>query len=195
MNEQKAAPRIVSRSETVLSPWVRVVSKTVERAPDRALEVYHCLSQPDYVSILARTPSGLIPLVRQYRPAVECYTWEFPAGLVEPGERPSDACRRELKEETGLDITSMFSLGTYYADTGRAENRLHAFFVEASDPDPAFVPEPTLHLEFVPQEALGTTIRSGKLQYLHQIALVALAVMHEVLDPRVLVEVIHQPAT
>lgn len=188
-------PRILSRQETALSPWVRLVSKMVTCDATRQVEVYHCLAQPDYVSILARTPSGLIPLVRQYRPAVECYTWEFPAGLVEPGERPSDACRRELKEETGLDIHSMLSLGTYYADTGRAENRLHAFMVETSEPDPAFVPEPTLHLEFVRQEALATTIRSGKLQYLHQIALLALAVMHEVLDPRVLVEVTHQPAT
>eukprot|EP00927_Polykrikos_kofoidii_P075276 TRINITY_DN71393_c0_g1_i1.p1 TRINITY_DN71393_c0_g1~~TRINITY_DN71393_c0_g1_i1.p1 ORF type:complete len:270 (+),score=43.00 TRINITY_DN71393_c0_g1_i1:70-810(+) len=40
-------------------------------------------------------------LVRQYRPAVDCFTLEFPAGLVDEGELPEVAALRELKEETG----------------------------------------------------------------------------------------------
>lgn len=42
-----------------------------------------------------------VVFVRQYRPAVQRYTLEFPAGLVDPGESPSQAALRELKEETG----------------------------------------------------------------------------------------------
>lgn len=40
-------------------------------------------------------------LVRQYRPALNAYTVEFPAGLLELGETSEEAAVRELTEETG----------------------------------------------------------------------------------------------
>src|SRR4051794_10022268 len=57
--------------------------------------------EADYIAIVALTADEKIPLVRQYRPALEAFSWELPAGLVDPGESPADGCRRELLEETG----------------------------------------------------------------------------------------------
>ncbi|MGK7873263.1 MAG: NUDIX hydrolase [Xenococcaceae cyanobacterium] len=159
--------KIVSRKETRFSPWVGIVAKEVEFAPGQKTEIYHCLSQSDYIAILARTPSDLIPIVRQYRPAVQAYTWELPAGLLEEGEVPEQTCRRELKEETGLSAESITYLGSYYADTGRLENRLHAFFVKASEPDPHFVPEPGMSVDFVNMQVLERYILEGK--FIHQL--------------------------
>lgn len=45
-----------------------------------------------------------VVLVRQYRYSIGGYIYEFPAGLVEPGEDYHIAGIRELKEETGLDL-------------------------------------------------------------------------------------------
>jgi ADP-ribose pyrophosphatase len=41
-------------------------------------------------------------LVRQYRPPVDGYVVEFPAGLIDPGETPQEAGVRELREEVGF---------------------------------------------------------------------------------------------
>ena len=43
-----------------------------------------------------------VVLVRQYRYPIGSYVYEFPAGLVEPGENLTDAGIREMYEETGL---------------------------------------------------------------------------------------------
>lgn len=43
-----------------------------------------------------------IVLIRQFRYPINDYIYEFPAGLVEPGEEMADAGIREIYEETGL---------------------------------------------------------------------------------------------
>lgn len=44
-------------------------------------------------------------MVRQFRYAINDYIYEFPAGLIDPGETATETAVREMKEETGLDFT------------------------------------------------------------------------------------------
>ena len=172
------SPRVLSRKEIPISPWVRLAEKEIEFAPGQPPQVYHCVAQQDYITVLARTPSGRFPIVRQFRPAVETYTWELPAGLLEKGENPAEACRRELKEETGLEALSTTPLGSYYADTGRMENKQHAFFVEASEPDPCFVAEAGMTIDYVTLPELKARVRA---QEFHLQLHIGVVFLHELL--------------
>ena len=67
------------------------------------------VNRPDGVIIYALygPRRDKVVMVRQYRFSIDDYVYEFPAGLVDAGETYAEAGARELKEETGLDFTSI----------------------------------------------------------------------------------------
>jgi ADP-ribose pyrophosphatase len=155
-------PKITSRRDIRISPWMTVIERTVEFAPGAAPELYHAVGQQDYIAIVARTAEGLIPIVRQYRPALERFTWELPAGLVDPGEDAVDTCRRELMEETALPATSVHPLGTFSPCTARLSNRVHSFFVETGPRAPDAVVEDGIEVRLITTGELGALISAGE---------------------------------
>jgi 8-oxo-dGTP pyrophosphatase MutT (NUDIX family) len=153
-------PKIISRRRSRISPWIEIIEREVEFASGAKPELYHSLGQQDYLAVVALTPDGTLPIVRQYRPALEAYTWELPAGLVDPGEDVSAAAARELEEETGLKARDVRALGTYAPCTARLSNRVHTFFIEAA-PGGAKA-EAGIELRLVSPEDLARLIRSGE---------------------------------
>ena len=149
-------PKIKARRTTTVSPWMAIIEREVEFAEDASPELYHAVGQADYIAIVALTPEGKIPIVRQYRPALERFTWELPAGLVDEDESPEACCRRELAEETGLTAHAVHTLGAYAPCTARLSNRVHTFFVATG---PA---EPGIELKLVSPAELAGLILSGE---------------------------------
>jgi ADP-ribose diphosphatase len=154
-------PKITARRSTKLSPWVDLIEREVEFTQGAPAELYHAVGQGDYIAIVARTPDGRIPIVRQYRPALEQFTWELPAGMVDDGEDAAACCRRELLEETGLTPARVDALGTYSPCTARLSNWVHSFFVETGPAAAARAGEPGIEVRLVSPAELGGLIRSG----------------------------------
>ena len=74
------------------------------------MQSYEDLVNPgtDAVVLIIHDPSGRkILLNKEYRMAVGRSVYNFPAGLVDPGETFEVAAKRELFEETGLELTSI----------------------------------------------------------------------------------------
>ncbi len=73
---------------------------------------------PDSVIMILTDESGERILVnREYRMAMAQWIYNFPAGLIDPGERPEESAKRELWEETGLDLIRISDVldGSYSA--------------------------------------------------------------------------------
>ena len=115
------------------------------------------------MSIVAVTPDGRFPLVRQYRPALEDYTWELPCGTVDPGEDAAETCRRELLEETGFTTQAIRRLGNGSPCTGRLNNRIHAFHVATGEQ--VGEPELGITLRLVTARELARMIPRGRVRF------------------------------
>lgn len=77
-----------------------------------------------------------IILVRQYRPPLQACTIEFPAGLVDVSESPSEAAIRELKEETGFTGILKHKSPVVGLDPGASNNVVTLVTVEIDGDDP-----------------------------------------------------------
>lgn len=88
----------------------------------------------DAVMIIPKTKDDELVLIKQFRPAVNDYLYEFPAGLVDPDESIYEAVRRELKEETGLsaEIIAPFIDEPSYNSAGMTDESLCIYSVTAS---------------------------------------------------------------
>lgn len=162
-------PKVLSRKRTSISPWVDLIEKVVQFGPDRTPEIYHCVTQAAYVGVFVQTADGRIPIVRQFRPCVEEYTWELPGGTVDPGDTPDQAARREVLEETGLGVSDPIYLGNFHPDTGRIQVDSHAFYARAEQAVEGFEGEKGLTVKYVTHRELKEMIVSG--EFRHQIHL------------------------
>ncbi|KAG8947519.1 hypothetical protein FRC04_010700 [Tulasnella sp. 424] len=114
MSQQEQLPRIVSRKSlpTDQAKWV-TLKKIEWKNQDNTDKIWEVAERTtrkgevDAVAILALLeskksdfkPSTII--IEQYRPPVEKFVIELPAGLIDEGESPEAAAIRELEEETG----------------------------------------------------------------------------------------------
>jgi ADP-ribose pyrophosphatase len=68
-----------------------------------------------------------ILLVRQYRLPADAYLWELPAGRLDPGEKPLQAAKRELAEETGYTARDWKKLVSFWVSPGYVEEKMTIF--------------------------------------------------------------------
>lgn len=103
--------------------------ETVEM-PDKKYSKREIVDHVKGVGIIAFDGEDSIYLVRQYRKAIDEFTLEIPAGLVEVNEKPIETAKREFQEEIGykpLDIEYLFDM---HASPGFTNDKLSFFLAK-----------------------------------------------------------------
>jgi len=130
----------------------RVFSVEVDtrRSPDGREHRVEIVRHRPSVVIAPLAGDGRVILVRQYRPPLDRYTWEFPAGGTNPGEAAEAAALRECEEEIALVPARVERLGSWYPVPGYCDEEM--IFFRASDlrpppPDSPHQPDDDEYIE------------------------------------------------
>ncbi len=93
--------KVLSESVLLDRKWLRVRQQRVLLPNGHVIDEFHLLDGASWAAVLPITDDGQVVLVEQYRHGLGRPSLELPAGVIEPGEPPESAARRELLEETG----------------------------------------------------------------------------------------------
>ncbi len=134
--------RVRHLKPSTIRPWSRVSTEVVAEYRVFGVERHEIVDAdgkprmfvntfrfPDWCNVLAVTPEEKLVLVWQYRFGTGQMSLEVPGGVVDPGETPIDAARRELAEEAGyaLGPTGISLFSTVEANPAMQANLTHTF--------------------------------------------------------------------
>lgn len=157
---------IVNRERLVTTPIFNL-SRHRSRHPSRGTRDFYVVDAPAWVNIIPLTAEGRIVFIRQWRHGISDLTLEIPGGMVDPGETPKAAARREMREECGYDSRRIVSLGRVHPNPAIQPNWCYTFL--ALDARPSGDPEPEadeeIEVVMVAEKRVGGLIASGKITH------------------------------
>lgn len=123
---------VVEENKEYSTPIFNLLQRQVmlEAEHENMEGIFYVLDAPAWINVIALTPRQEVLLVEQYRYGTEQPTLEIPGGMVDEGEDPQEAAKRELLEETGYRSNQWRSLGKVSANPAIMTNYTHLYVAE-----------------------------------------------------------------
>jgi len=118
---------VLSSKYLIQRPWLTARLDSCVLPDGRPVPEYYVLEYPDWINVIAITEGGKMIMERQYRHAVGKTAYEIPCGVIEKGEDPLAAAKRELQEETGYGDGEWTLLMSGNPNPGSMSNSCYSF--------------------------------------------------------------------
>jgi ADP-ribose diphosphatase len=117
----------------------------------------------DWCNVVAVTPEDELVLVWQYRFGTDALSLEVPGGVIDPGESPEAAARRELLEETGYAADSLDLLVVVEPNPAIQGNRCWTYLARGATKvaEPSFDELEELEVALVPTDDAARLLDEG----------------------------------
>lgn len=103
----------------------------ISRDPNLTLETFGMNKCAGVGMVTFNEGKTKILLQKEFRPATNRFIYNFPAGLIDEGETALEAAKRELKEETGLEMVKVEAvLSPSYASQGTSDELMQIVICE-----------------------------------------------------------------
>ena len=90
---------------------------------------YIIMDTPDWVIVIPEHNDNFL-MVKQWRHGTNALCIEFPGGVIDKGEEPEVAARRELEEETGCKAGKLIKLGAVNPNPALFKNKVHVYLAQ-----------------------------------------------------------------
>jgi len=153
--------------EVVHRGWAITVTKATFVDPDGVRFERDVVRHPGAVAIVAVTETGAVVLVRQYRPALDAWILEIPAGTCDvEGEPAAETARRELAEEVGYAPGTLTLLARCAITPGFCDEYSSFYLATGLTPvalDRQGIEERFMRIEEVPLDRFDALVDDGSI--------------------------------
>jgi ADP-ribose pyrophosphatase len=156
----------ITKSKEVYSCKLFKVTEDKAVDPKSKFEIARSVVRhPGSAVMMAMDDKNRILLVRQYRLPADKYLWEMPAGKIDEGEKPLDAAKRELAEETGYQAKKWRKLASYYPSPGFVEEKMTLFLAkELTAGNATPMEDERIETRWFKRKEVHQMIRDGKIE-------------------------------
>lgn len=156
--------KIISSKE-LLKNKLFTVADEVAVDPD-GFEIHRSIVRhPGSAVMIPVDEKDRVLLVQQFRLPAERKLWEIPAGRLDDGEKPLQAAKRELEEETGIKAKKWVKLASFYASPGYVAEKMNLFLaLDLKQGKQNLMDDERIEVGWFPKKRVREMIHSGDIQ-------------------------------